>query len=79
MVTPDLTIGPTAILSLNDRSAMVLFSADYALSDQTSVSFSAFVPVGREGTEFGGRETSASSGIFSGPAQTIALGITHFR
>jgi hypothetical protein len=77
-MTPDLGVAPMIISSLDDDSALASLSANYSLGDNTDLSFSLFAPVGDDGTEFGGRETSAGSGEFFGPQKSVGLRLVHF-
>ncbi|MDE0523152.1 MAG: hypothetical protein OXH79_14465 [Boseongicola sp.] len=77
-VTPDLSISPRAIISLNDRSKLAMVGINYALGDNTDLAFDIFSPFGADGSEFGGRETSAGSGTFAGPARSATLRLIHF-
>jgi len=77
-ITPDLTVSPSSILSLNDHSALMGLAVDYSLSDTTNLVFNYFRPLGKTGTEFGGRETSAGSGIYAAPAETVSLKVVRF-
>lgn len=77
-VTPDLSLAPNAIFSLNDGSAQATLSATWALGDSGSLVFSLSRPFGAPGTEFGGRETTAGSGIFATPATSATLKLVRF-
>ncbi|NOX41527.1 MAG: hypothetical protein GXP05_13770 [Alphaproteobacteria bacterium] len=77
-VTPDLTISPNAIISFNDHSALAGFSANYTLSDNTNMVLSYTQPIGTVGTEFGGRETATSSGIYVAPTRSLSLQLVRF-
>jgi len=77
-LTPDASVAPGAIVSLGDGSALASLSADYALGDNTNIAFTYSQPIGATGTEFGGRETSAGSGVFSGPAKRVALTLVRY-
>ncbi len=77
-MTADLSISPSVIVSLNDGSALAAVGVTYSLGDNTDLSLNLFQPVGSDGTEFGGRETSAGSGTFAGPAKSATLRIVHF-
>ena len=77
-VTADLSISPSAIISLNDGSNLATVGINYALGDNTELAFDYFNPFGADGTEFGGRETSAGSGVFTGPSQSVTLRLVHF-
>ena len=77
-VTADLSISPSAIISLNDGSKLATVGVNYALGDNTELAFDYFNPFGAEGSEFGGRETSTGSGVFAGPSQSVTLRLVHF-
>jgi hypothetical protein len=77
-VTPDLSVSPNALLSLDDRSALAGVAVNYTLGNNTNLVFNYSQPFGPVGTEFGGRETSAGSGIFATPAQAMTLQLVHF-
>ncbi|MFT4716905.1 MAG: hypothetical protein ACI861_000848 [Paracoccaceae bacterium] len=77
-VDPDLSLLPNAIISLNDYSTLLGFSANYILGDNTNLVFSYSQPLGMLGTEFGGRETSTGSGIYATSSQTATLQVVHF-
>lgn len=78
LVSPDVGITPSAIISLEDRSAIFSLSANLTIGDNANVSFSVLRPYGADGTEFGGRETSSGSGIFSGASPTISIAATQY-
>ncbi|MYA87456.1 MAG: hypothetical protein F4X97_03200 [Boseongicola sp. SB0662_bin_57] len=77
-VTADLSISPRAIFNLNDGSRLATVSVNYALGDNTDLAFDYSSPFGADGSEFGGRETSAGSGIFAGPSRSATLRLIHF-
>lgn len=77
-VTADLTISPRAIISLNDGSKLAAVGVNYALGDNTDLAFDVSSPFGANGSEFGGRETSAGSGVFAGPSRSVKLRFIHF-
>ncbi len=77
-ITPDLTVTPNAIVSLNDASVLAAVGLNYSLGDNTDLTFNYTHPIGPNGTEFGGRETSAGSGLYVGPAQTATLRLLHY-
>ena len=77
-VTADLSISPRAIFSLDDGSRLASVSVNYALGDNTDLAFDFSSPFGADGSEFGGRETSAGSGVFAGPSQSATLRLVHF-
>ena len=55
-----------------------MVGVNYALGDNTELAFDYFNPFGADGSEFGGRETSAGSEIFAGPSQSVTLRLIHF-
>jgi len=77
-MTPDLTLAPNAIISLNDGSTLASIGVNYTLGDNTNLVFNYQQPIGAPGTEFGGRETSAGSGIFGTSSQSATLQLIHF-
>ncbi|MDE0695804.1 MAG: hypothetical protein OXH76_08245 [Boseongicola sp.] len=77
-VTANLSISPRAIFSLNDGSRLATVSVNYALGDNTDLAFDYSGTFGADGSEFGGRETSAGSGVFAGPSRSAALRLIHF-
>jgi hypothetical protein len=77
-VTPDLSISPNAIVSLDDRSALAGVAVNYTLGDNSNLVVNYSQPFGPAGTEFGGRETSAGSGIYATPARSFSLQLVRF-
>ena len=77
-MTADLSMAPTAVISLNDRSALVGMAVNYTLGDNTNLVFNYFQPLGPDGSEFGGRETVAGSGIYVGQSRSAAVQLVHF-
>ncbi len=77
-VSPDIGITPSAIISLEDRSAILGLAANVTIGDNANLSFSLLKPVGADGTEFGGRETSSGSGIYVGASPTIRFTATQY-
>ena len=77
-LTPDFSIGPNMIISLDDGSALAGLSVDYALGDNTNLVFNYQQSIGAQGSEFGGRETSAGSGVYGGMQKTATLQLVHF-
>ena len=77
-IDPDLSLGASAIVNVNDRSALAGLSINYTLGDNTNLVFNYFQPFGAEGTEFDGRETSSGSGIFSAAPRAASLQLVHF-
>ncbi len=77
-MTADLTVSPNAIVSLNDHSTLAGVGVNYTLGDNTNLVFNYFQPFGGDGSEFGGRETSAGSGVFASAARAASLQLVHF-
>ncbi len=77
-LTPDLSVAPNAIFSLTDQSALASLTASYTISDSTSMVLHLTRPFGATGTDFGGRETTAGSGIYFGPSPAALLQLVHF-
>lgn len=77
-LTADLSFAPNAIISLNDGSALAGFAVSYALSDNANLAFNLSQPLGPEGSEFGGRETTGGSGIYATGAGSATLQLVYF-
>ncbi|MBZ0128836.1 MAG: hypothetical protein K8F59_06950 [Rhodobacteraceae bacterium] len=77
-MTADLSVAPNAIVSLADRSALAGFTVNYTLGDNTNLVFNFSQTFGADGTEFGGRETSAGSGIFASGGRSMVLQLVQF-
>ncbi len=77
-LTADLSINPSAIISLNDGSTLLAVQAGWTLNDNTDITLGFHRAIGANGTEFGGRETSAGSGIFMRPATEISFVLSRF-
>ncbi len=77
-LTPDLTLSPSVIASLNDASVFVAAQAQWSLGDNSDLTFSASTGFGNKGSEFGGRETSAGSGVYVRPASNASVKLTQY-
>jgi len=77
-LNPDLSMTPSALVSLNDSSALLSLGLDLSLGDNTNITFNLSQPTGATGTSFGGLETSAGSGIFAPPPRSVSLKMIHF-
>lgn len=77
-ITPDLMIAPNAVINLGDGSAIAALVGNLTLDDNTNVIFNYLHPLGRAGTEFGGRETSAGSGIYIGPSRAVTVQLVRY-
>lgn len=76
--SPELSLAPSAIISFEDRSALLGLSGNYVLGDNADLSFALFAPVGADGTDFGGRETSAGSGVYMGASPSVSIVATQY-
>ncbi len=77
-LTPDITLSPSIIASLDDASIFTALQARWSLSDNADLTFSASKGFGALGSEFGGRQTSAGSGIYVRPAGDASIKFTRF-
>ena len=77
-VSPDIGIAPSAIISVEDRSAIVSLSANVTIGDNANLAFSLLKPIGADGTEFGGRETSSGSGVYVGASPSFSFMATQY-
>ena len=75
---PDLTFTPSLITSLNDGSIFAALTTQWSISDNADLTLSASKGYGKLGSEFGGRETSAGSGIYVRPPEKISLRFTSY-
>lgn len=77
-LTPDITISPNAIISLNASSALIAVQAAWVIDDNADISLGYSQAFGANGTEFGGRETSAGSGVFLRPSTNLSIVFSRF-
>jgi hypothetical protein len=77
-VSAAVTISPGLIASLNDGSLLATVQAGVSLSDKLDISFNASSGFGPNGTEFGGRETLAGSGVYVRSPMRLGLNITRY-
>ena len=77
-VSAAIAISPSMITSLNDGSVFVAVQAGVSLSDNLDISLNASKGLGPSGTEFGGRETSAGSGVYLRAPASLGLNITRY-
>lgn len=77
-VSPEIGLTPSAIISLEDRSAILGLAANVTIGDNANLSFSMFKPFGADGTEFGGRETTSGSGIYIGASPSFSFMATQY-
>lgn len=77
-VAPGVTVSPSLITSLNDGSQFAAINAGVSVSDNLDISFNASKGFGADGSEFGGRETTAGSGIYVVAPLNVGLTITRY-
>ena len=77
-VSAGVTISPSIITSLNDGSVFAGVQAGISLSDSLDISLNASKGFGPNGTEFGGRETTAGSGVYLRAPLSVGLNITRY-
>ncbi|MBL4806456.1 MAG: hypothetical protein JKY31_04115 [Rhodobacteraceae bacterium] len=77
-VTPDISIAPNAIISLDDGSVLAALQANWNMDDNTDLTIGYHQPFGANGTEFGGRETTIGSGVFQRSASELSINISRF-
>jgi hypothetical protein len=77
-VSPTTTVTPSAIVSLDDGSALLTLAVDWSLSGNADLYLDLSGPVGGRGTEFGGRETSAGSGVYAATPRKAVLRYVRF-
>ncbi len=70
-ITPLLNLNPILFINLGDGSAMLQFIGTYSLSQNFDLLAGFNLPLGADGTEFGGLETSSDSGDLLAPANTL--------
>ena len=77
-LTPDLTLSPGVIANLNDASIFTSLQAQYSLSDETDLIFSASTGFGPPGSEFGGQETIAGSGVYVRAPTSVSVKLSSY-
>ncbi len=77
-VSAAVTLSPSVITSLNDGSVFAAVQAGISVRDNLDITLSASKGFGANGTEFGGRETSAGSGVYLRPALNVGLNISRY-
>ncbi len=70
-ITPLLNLTPTLFFNLGDGSALLQLSGTYSLKQNIDLLAGLNLPVGANGTEFGGIELSDNSGLTLAPANTL--------
>jgi hypothetical protein len=66
-MTPLWTLTPTVLANVTDPSALLQFVTAFSLSDNMTFLGSLNVPIGPDGSEFGGIETGTGLYLASGP------------
>ncbi len=64
-MSPLWTLSPTLLANLGDRSALLQLVTQYSLSDEMLLLASLNLPLGPDGSEFGGTETGVEGVFFS--------------
>jgi hypothetical protein len=77
-LTPDLSVSPGVIASLNDASIFTSVQAQLSLSDETDLIFSAGTGFGPLGSEFGGQETTAGSGVYVRAPVSVSVKLSSY-
>lgn len=67
------TVQPTVIYNINDQSSLLLLTLDYSFSQDTRLVFGGFLPIGSDGTEYGGLKTTKNHTILVRPSPEIYL------
>lgn len=62
--TPLLQLSPLLMTNTDDHSRLFFIQGLYSYSQNTRIDFGASLSVGKQGSEFGGLETSANNGVF---------------
>ncbi len=68
--TPLLSVSPTLIVNLNDWSFDAAVEANWSLSDNLDLVAGANLPIGRNGTEYGGLPITGGATTYATPAAT---------
>ena len=77
-VTPLVTASPSVIVNLNDFSVDLAGQVNWSLGDNTNLIFGANIPLGNDGTEFGGRALAAGSATYAAPAKTAYVQLRQY-
>lgn len=70
-MTPLLNLNPILFVNLGDGSAMLQFIGTYSLSQNSDLLAGFNLPMGADGTEFGGLETDSDQGLILAPGNTL--------
>ncbi len=71
-VTPLVTVSPTLLMNVSDPSALLQLVTAYSLSDNMSLLASLSLPLGGNGSEFGGIESGVPDRYLSNTASVFA-------
>jgi hypothetical protein len=77
-LSADLSLAPNAVINLTDGSALAGVVVNYTLDDNTNAVLSYTHPFGAVGTDFGGRETTAGSGIYLRPSRSLTMQLVRY-
>lgn len=78
-MTDTTTVSPSVIVATGDGSALFSLGVDWSLGDNADLHLDLSAPSGGARTEFGGRETSAGSGIYAQtPRQAVLRYVRYF-
>jgi hypothetical protein len=70
-MTPLLNLNPILFINLGDGSAMLQFIGTYSLSQNFDLLAGFNLPMGADGTEFGGIEAGTDDEQYLSPANTL--------
>ena len=70
-ITPLLNLNPILFFNLGDNSAMLQFIGTYSLSQNFDLLAGFNLPMGKDGTEYGGLETDSEQAKVLAPADTL--------
>ena len=76
--SPLLTVSPTLLADLDDRSSYLLLAVTWSLRDNLNLIAGAQQPFGRSGTEYGGIALAAGSAVTLAPVAQIYLQIRQY-
>jgi hypothetical protein len=76
--TPLTTVSPSLIVNLNDFSAFAAAEIDRSLSDNANLIAGFQLPIGPDGTEFGGSPTDATLTTFATPPKTAYVRLRRY-
>lgn len=72
------TVEPLLILNLNDSSGLLFLQGNYSLDQDMTLDFGASINLGGRGTEYGGIESAAGSGIYFDPADQVYARLSYY-